>query len=221
MDSQIGFDEHEDFFESYEAEQARSLAPLELDVENRAPSAEQLARSARFRKPVALFVSVMALFAAASLVSLKVHIAQPGLVARYSAALPATAPTTVASAASPAAAVPSVEPSVDAPSAVVPELTVNASDPEPDDSAPESASGGSAAASARSAAAAPSPVAASVSSPKHSGSAGRVADARGLPARLMSSVPPSVAASAVPTPKPEVAAPSSFNSVARFPDVRH
>ena len=105
MDSLADFDEDDDagFFRRYEAEQAsRSLSAFELDqVEPEPPSPEELARSARFRKPVALFVGAMSLLSLSALalrgaqpidVAQRAPRAQRTLVAHYAAAIPASAP---------------------------------------------------------------------------------------------------------------------------------
>jgi hypothetical protein len=105
MDPLAGFDDDEDadFFRSYDAEQAsQALATHELGgAEASAPSPEQVAHSARFRKPVALFLGAMALL---SLSALALRGAEPvipapkahrELVAHYGAALPAATPVAV------------------------------------------------------------------------------------------------------------------------------
>jgi hypothetical protein len=114
MDPVAGFDEdeHEDFFRGYAAE-AESESPSEReDPDPSATSANKRRRSgsARFQKPVALFVGAMTLL---SLTGLALRGLQPGswvpspprvqpaLVTHYAAALPAATP--VVSVASPLA----------------------------------------------------------------------------------------------------------------------
>jgi hypothetical protein len=102
MDSQAGLDDDEDFFGRYDAEQAsQSLSTLELDAEPPALSADQLAHSARFRKPVAWFLGAMTLLA---LTALALRSSEPAFVAastpraprefvaHYGAAIPAATP---------------------------------------------------------------------------------------------------------------------------------
>src|SRR4051812_3806789 len=94
-----GFDDDDDFFDSYDVEQVNagmSLTPLDLD-EAAHPTEEQLAHAARFRKPVALLVSAMALL---SVVAIAVRAATPNgsqrtLVAHYSAALASPTPAAI------------------------------------------------------------------------------------------------------------------------------
>lgn len=221
MDSTTGtgFDEHEGFFESYDAEQELSVASFELP--NEAPSAEQLARSGRFRKPVALLVSAMALFSAAALISLHRRAAQSELVAHYGAALPAATPVSAASAPSSVADAPA-EPSAEVVSATVPELTVSAADPEPETSAVAAARAAPSPAAVKAVA---SPVAPALLPPTRSSrepSSGPAAGAQAarspFPSRAHS--PPTVAP-VIAAPKAVIAAPRSFNSVASFPDVQH
>jgi len=93
MDSLTAFDEDEDFFGSYDAEEGgMSLAPLGFDdADAQPPTPEQLAHLSRFRKPVAGIVASMTLL---SIVALGVHGSrQRGsgqeLVAHYGAAIAA------------------------------------------------------------------------------------------------------------------------------------
>jgi hypothetical protein len=100
MDSQTGFDDDEDFFGSYDAEQGGvSLAPLGFDdAEAQPPTPERLAHLTRFRRPVAAVVASMALL---SIVALGIHGsrqhgAQRGLVAHYGASVAAPTLATTA-----------------------------------------------------------------------------------------------------------------------------
>jgi hypothetical protein len=106
MDSLAGFDQDddEDFFRRYDAEAAsKLLSAQELDAEPPPPSPEQVAHSARFRKPVALFLGAMTLLSLTALAlrgsapASVARSAQRELVAHYGAAIPAARP--VASAA--------------------------------------------------------------------------------------------------------------------------
>jgi hypothetical protein len=102
---QDGFDEDEAFFQGYDSEQAApTLSPFEMDITDQAPSPEQLAHAARFRKPVAAVVAALSLL---SVVALGMRgsrqSSQRQLVARYNAALPA-----------PTAAPPALQPSAEA-----------------------------------------------------------------------------------------------------------
>src|SRR6187431_2388402 len=100
MDSHTGFDEDEDFFGSYSAEEGgMSLAPLGFDdAEGEPPTPEQLAHLTRFRRPVAAVVASMALL---SIVALGVHGArqhgsQRELVAHYGSSIAASTLATTA-----------------------------------------------------------------------------------------------------------------------------
>jgi len=94
MDSPTGFD-HDDFFGSYDAEQANagmSITPHEFDdAADRPPSREQLAHWGRFRKPVGLVVGAMALLSVVALGKAGSHeeLAERPLVAHYGSALAA------------------------------------------------------------------------------------------------------------------------------------
>lgn len=98
MDSPTGFD-HDDFFGSYDAEQASagmSMTPHEFDdAGERPPSQEQLAHWGRFRKPVGMVIAAMTLL---SLVALGKGSSREAawerpLVAHYGSALAAAAPS--------------------------------------------------------------------------------------------------------------------------------
>ena len=94
MDSPTGFD-HDDFFGSYDAEQANagmSITPHEFDdAADRPPSREQLAHWGRFRKPVGLIVGAMALLSVIALgkVGSRQELSERPLVAHYSSAIAA------------------------------------------------------------------------------------------------------------------------------------
>ena len=95
MDSPTGFD-HDDFFGSYDAEQANagmSITPHEFDdAADRPPSREQLAHWGRFRKPVGLLVGAMALLSVIALgkAGSREEVSERPLVAHYSSAIAAT-----------------------------------------------------------------------------------------------------------------------------------
>ena len=99
MDSPTGFD-HDDFFGSYDAEQANagmSLTPHEFDdAADRPPSEEQLAHWGRFRKPVGAVIAAMALLSLVGLGIGSAHheVSVRPLVAHYGSAIAAT-PSTV------------------------------------------------------------------------------------------------------------------------------
>ena len=99
MDSPNGFEDEEAFFASYDAEQANAAAQLELDAEAaQPPTREELAHLARFRRPVAIVVSSMALL---SILALGMHgslqrSSQREFVAHYSSAIAAPPPAAVA-----------------------------------------------------------------------------------------------------------------------------
>ena len=115
MDSLTGSDDEQDFFEGYAAEQANlglSLAASEFnDLEPQPPTPAELAHRARFRKPVAVVISSMALLSLVALGMQGSLTRDPSreLVAHYSAALaapsPVEAPTATATV-RPAAAAP-------------------------------------------------------------------------------------------------------------------
>jgi len=95
MDSPTGFD-HDDFFGSYDAEQANagmSITSHEFDdAGDHPPSREQLAHWGRFRKPVGLIVGGMALLSVVALgkVGSRNEVAERPLVAHYGSAIAAT-----------------------------------------------------------------------------------------------------------------------------------
>jgi hypothetical protein len=99
MDSPTGFD-HDDFFGSYEAEQANagmSLTPHEFDdAADRPPSREQLAHWGRFRRPVGLIVGAMALLSVVALgkVGSREEASERPLVAHYGSAIAAAPSST-------------------------------------------------------------------------------------------------------------------------------
>ena len=243
MNSLTGFDDHEDFFGSYDAEEGgMSLAPLGFDeAEAQPPTSEQLAHSARFRRPVALVVSGMALL---SIVALGKHGfqqlgSQRELVAHYGSAL-AASPLATTATVKHTALVPEASPSLvpeawsalfaEAWSTLVPDASAA------DASAPVLAARAAALALEPAPALAPlserstqsdsSLVSAFVSSPALIcllPEAERVADAAGArPAlapnrRIFLPATPAPASSALlAAPAP----PNPFNSIARFPDLQ-
>ena len=117
-----GFEEDEHFFSSYENEQECSIVALEFDITDaHGASEEQLAHSGRFRRPVAMVVTALALF---SLMALTIHGSRPDftrskLEAHYGAARPASETALVAN----ISAGSSIAPRVPAP---VPALTFTA-----------------------------------------------------------------------------------------------
>lgn len=121
MDLLTGSDDEQDFFEGY-AEQANlglSLAASEFDdLEPQPPTPAELAHRARFRRPVAVIISSMALLSIVALGMQGSLTRDPSreLVAHYSAAIAAPTPVEAPTAtAEPTAVVP------EASSALVPE----------------------------------------------------------------------------------------------------
>ncbi|HYP74626.1 MAG TPA: hypothetical protein VER12_01650 [Polyangiaceae bacterium] len=91
MNSAPDFDD-EDFFGSYDADQANAGMSFEFDdPDARPPTREQLAHLTRFRKPVAAVVSALGLLSIVALASRGAprYVSERALVAHYGAALPA------------------------------------------------------------------------------------------------------------------------------------
>jgi hypothetical protein len=105
MDCPTDFEEEENFFRSYEAEQARA-AEFDLDSDEARPATrEELAHLSRFRKPVALVMAAMGLLSIVALgirgsrrefvaldESSAAHTPHRALVAHYGSAIPTPTP---------------------------------------------------------------------------------------------------------------------------------